>query len=660
MANKSVSTNDDNQFPMYCPNYCNELVTSEDDLAKHRLKCQFETINCYLCGATRARKYFEEHRKLEPQYCLLKGQFNQLHEELKTEFKEILESRLKQITDQREDNKRLEQSLNKQLLQIQNHFYYVTAMVVAVVIVIMAIGYARLASSTNVQEFSRYEQLQLMNTQLPSNVLQRVHEMEANISQLWNITIVNQTQNSKQLQEIKDEQHQQLQEVLLQLKDLKTNLDQLRNDLAHSNRELQETKQYQQQEISQQLTQHVQQLQEVKVKYDQEQSQQINEIKASITQLESVQTQSSGQLQEIKYQQKQLGGYLQNSVTINQAIETQHKISLTLESINKIITAFQVEGRAQVNSFSTSDLQTAHYLSKQIQEKDSLDSTALWKLLLLLSPYAYSVDNQVVPVILNLSEFNEMKNKEEWFSEPFFAFEGGYKMCLGVYAAGVETGKGTHVSAGVFLMKGPYDNELEQSGHFPVRGTFTIELLNQLNDENHHSVDVEFGNNGDTYNKLVDNNISSRGWGRQQFISHVTLASHVNNGYLIDDRLYFRVSYNDVMDTIQNEKEEILPAIGIFVIFTTALFAVVVYGINNNRKLAVIGFTFWAGCAVLVVSSENFPWSILWAILSIGFGWVLNQMGKLVSANLVIRALCLVVGTYLGLVIASLIVLYTR
>ena len=80
MASKSVSTNDDNQFPMQCPNNCNELVTSEDDLAEHRLKCQFETIECYLCGATRARQYFEEHRKLEPQYCLLKGQFNQLHE----------------------------------------------------------------------------------------------------------------------------------------------------------------------------------------------------------------------------------------------------------------------------------------------------------------------------------------------------------------------------------------------------------------------------------------------------------------------------------------------------------------------------------------------------------------------------------------------------
>jgi len=427
---------------------------------------------------------------------------------------------------------------------------------------------------------------------------------------------------------MKTKQHDQQQEISLQVTEFNSITDQLRN--------------------------------EIKVKHDQEQSQQINEIKASITELENVQTQSSDQLQEIKYQQQHqqqqletVGGYLQ--ITINQAVEIQHKISLTLESINKIITAFQVEGRAQDNSFNTNDLQTAHYLSKQIQEKASLDSTALWKLLLLLSPYAHSVDNQVVPVILNMSDFNKkmMDDKNYWYSEPFFAFERGYKMCLGVFAAGVETGKGTHVSAGVFLMKGPYDDELEQSGYFPLRGTFTIELLNQLKDENHHSVDVEFDNitNEDTFNKLVDKNISSSGWGEQQFISHVTIASH---GYLINDRLYFRVSYNDVMDTIRNEKEE-KSLVG-DIIFATALIAVAVYGINNNHKLAIIGW------AVFVVSSRNISWSasILWATLSVGFGWVLNQMGKLVSANFVVRVLCLMVGAFLGLIITSTIALNIR
>ena len=40
-------------------------------------------------------------------------------------------------------------------------------------------------------------------------------------------------------------------------------------------------------------------------------------------------------------------------------------------------------------------------------------------------------------------------------------------------------------------MKGPHDDKLEQSGHWPLRGTFTIELLNQLNDSDHYSPSAE-------------------------------------------------------------------------------------------------------------------------------------------------------------------------
>ena len=76
---------------------------------------------------------------------------------------------------------------------------------------------------------------------------------------------------------------------------------------------------------------------------------------------------------------------------------------------------------------------------------------------------------------------------QPWFSEPFFAFEEGYKMCLKVYTNGVGSGEGTHVSLCLYLMKGPHDDKLEQSGHWSLRGRFTIELLNHLNDKHHVS-----------------------------------------------------------------------------------------------------------------------------------------------------------------------------
>ena len=46
-------------------------------------------------------------------------------------------------------------------------------------------------------------------------------------------------------------------------------------------------------------------------------------------------------------------------------------------------------------------------------------------------------------------------------------------MCLRVDAAGYGDGKGTHVSVYLHLMKGPRDDKQEQSGHWPLRGTFT-------------------------------------------------------------------------------------------------------------------------------------------------------------------------------------------
>ena len=86
-----MATGDD--FPMPCPNYCNGVVTSYDDLREHLQVCPFVTVQCDKCGASRARKYFEEHwitNRFELQYCL-QTQFDKLERRLKT----MIEIRLK-------------------------------------------------------------------------------------------------------------------------------------------------------------------------------------------------------------------------------------------------------------------------------------------------------------------------------------------------------------------------------------------------------------------------------------------------------------------------------------------------------------------------------------------------------------------------------------
>ena len=156
--------------------------------------------------------------------------------------------------------------------------------------------------------------------------------------------------------------------------------------------------------------------------------------------------------------------------------------------------------------------------------------------------------NSVLPAICTLPNFSEkMKNMEEWYGNSFLAFNGGYLMMLEVCVSGYGNGKGTHVSVFLRLMRGPYDNELQQSGHWPLRGSFTIKLLNQFNDNDHYNREVIFSTY--TCNKctkrVIDVDLNANRWGYPQFISHKVIQQRKDNKHL-----YFNVSYDDVNPVI--------------------------------------------------------------------------------------------------------------
>ena len=161
------------------------------------------------------------------------------------------------------------------------------------------------------------------------------------------------------------------------------------------------------------------------------------------------------------------------------------------------------------------------------------------------------LSDQITPTILRMSSYTtKLKDKEDWHSSPFFAFEGGYQMCLNVIPAGSGKGEGTHVSVYLYLMKGPHDDELEQSGHWPLRGTFIIELLNQFNDSDHHIYMVQFhhlqcSKCTERVTGIIQASADS-GIGNPQFISHETLLHHRNDGYHKNDLLIFRISYEHI------------------------------------------------------------------------------------------------------------------
>ena len=152
--------------------------------------------------------------------------------------------------------------------------------------------------------------------------------------------------------------------------------------------------------------------------------------------------------------------------------------------------------------------------------------------------------------VFKMGNYTKLKENEEMWSSPsFYAFPGGYRMCLKVYAAGRGPGEGTHISAYLYLKEGENDENLE----WPMRGTFSIELLNQKEDLNHKMASVHFKETKATeWNSKVSEGCATTGLGFPQFVEYQDLVGNSfpsQTQYLKNDTLYFRVHMTEKMST---------------------------------------------------------------------------------------------------------------
>ena len=148
-----------------------------------------------------------------------------------------------------------------------------------------------------------------------------------------------------------------------------------------------------------------------------------------------------------------------------------------------------------------------------------------------------------MPMPYKFTNFNQHKTADDRIYSPaFYTSPKGYKMCISVNANGVGEGENTHVSVYVYFMKGENDDYLP----WPFSGKVTVELLNQLEDKNHHSMSMRFTSDNNSSHQVVDKEISSLGWGWVKYISHSDLGHHraKNRQYLKDDRLHFKIIVN--------------------------------------------------------------------------------------------------------------------
>lgn len=131
-------------------------------------------------------------------------------------------------------------------------------------------------------------------------------------------------------------------------------------------------------------------------------------------------------------------------------------------------------------------------------------------------------------------ESNRRRNKTV-MSPSFYTSPNGYKLSLKIYPNGHgEAVLGSHVSVYMHILEGEYDQAL----NWPLVGSITIELLNQLTDKSHHTKTLRL--------RWQDNARAAddKGWGYTSFLSLSALARDEVGvvQFLRGDCLYFRIS----------------------------------------------------------------------------------------------------------------------
>ena len=141
----------------------------------------------------------------------------------------------------------------------------------------------------------------------------------------------------------------------------------------------------------------------------------------------------------------------------------------------------------------------------------------------------------VIPYDVTFPNYQTEKTKNGFRdSQPMYTHHGGYKFQIRLWADGLETYRGTHMSADIYSLQGLHDDDLT----FPAKFTIIVQLLNQCRDQDHYSSDMWCI----VTKNDVDSGMAVGGsWG---FIPHSKLEcdSERRIQYLKDDNLRFRIT----------------------------------------------------------------------------------------------------------------------
>ena len=172
---------------------------------------------------------------------------------------------------------------------------------------------------------------------------------------------------------------------------------------------------------------------------------------------------------------------------------------------------------------------------KHITKKEANLQSLFWHSDLENKAAMSSLGNEIIPVFVKMSEFTKKKKCQvQWFSASFYTHSKGYKIQLKVLPDGEGHVQGSHVTVCLFMMKGPYDEQLQ----WPMKGKYEVKLLNQFSNTMHHSITGSIIGENSYKPTSMRNRYCS--WYSKAFISHETLTT--SSHFLKDDNLYFKVS----------------------------------------------------------------------------------------------------------------------
>ncbi len=145
----------------------------------------------------------------------------------------------------------------------------------------------------------------------------------------------------------------------------------------------------------------------------------------------------------------------------------------------------------------------------------------------------------VCPIEFTMTDFERHKrDNDRWLSPSFYSHTGGYRLCIAVFANGHW---GTDLGVYVHVLRGEFDDSLM----WPLRGSVTIRLLNQVQNKSHYEMQVSFtALTPIDCSAMATTHVANKRHGSDRFISLSQLNYNpaTNCQYLCNDCLQFRLT----------------------------------------------------------------------------------------------------------------------